>query len=216
MAEYPHGCTEQVTSQGFPLLYLGNLVSLSDVEKELTNKKIASVIQVLSSRQLPDGGFVYWPGQGFASEWASTYAGHFLVEAKNKGFDVSQSVIGRWVGFQQKLARNWTHTDSHRGYYGISMAELQQAYRLYALALSGNTELGAMNRMREIADLNLQAKWRLAAAYALAGKPDAANSLVFNASDAVEDYRFNNDTYGSPARDKAIPIISPRKPSRSD
>lgn len=204
LAEYPHGCTEQVTSQGFPLLYLGNFVSLSDGEKELTNKKIASVIQVLSSRQLPDGGFVYWPGQGFASEWASTYAGHFLVEAKNKGFDVSQSVIGRWVGFQQKLARNWTRIDSHRGYYGISMTELQQAYRLYALALSGNTELGAMNRMREIADLNLQAKWRLAAAYALAGKPDVANSLVFNASDAVEDYRSNNDTYGSPARDKAM------------
>ncbi len=204
LAEYPHGCTEQITSQGFPLLYLSLFVSLSDAEKELTSKKIASVIQVLSSRQLPDGGFVYWPGQGFASEWASTYAGHFLVEAKNKGYEVSQGVVSRWVGFQQKLARNWTRTDSHRGYYGISMTELQQAYRLYALALSENVELGAMNRMREIADLNLQAKWRLAAAYALAGKPDVANSLVFNASDTVEDYRSNNDTYGSPARDKAM------------
>ena len=204
LAEYPHGCTEQVTSQGFPLLYLGNFISLSDTEKELTNKKIASVIQILSSRQLSDGGFIYWSGQNYASEWASTYAGHFLVEAKNKGFDVSQNVIDRWVGFQQKLARSWTRTDAYRGYYGISMTELQQAYRLYALALSENAELGAMNRMREIEELDLQAKWRLAAAYALAGKPDVANSLVFNASDDVNDYSFNNDTYGSAARDKAM------------
>lgn len=204
LAEYPHGCTEQITSQGFPLLYLGNFVSLSDTEKELTNKKIASVIQILASRQLPDGGFIYWTGQNYASEWVSTYAGHFLVEARSRGYDVPQNVIDRWVRFQQKLVRNWTRTTAYRGYYGISMTELQQAYRLYALALSENTELGAMNRMREIADLDLQAKWRLAAAYALAGKTDVANSLVFNVPDEVGDYSFNNDTYGSPARDKAM------------
>ncbi len=204
LAEYPHGCTEQVTSQGFPLLYLSNFISLSDTEKELMNKKIASVIQILSSRQLSDGGFIYWPGQSYATEWVSTYAGHFLVEAKNNGYDVSQSVINRWVRFQQKVARNWTRTNTNQGYYGISMTELQQAYRLYTLALSENTELGAMNRMREIEDLDIRAKWRLAAAYALAGKPDVANSLVFNASDLINDYSFNNDTYGSSARDKAM------------
>ena len=204
LADYPHGCTEQVTSQGFPLLYLSSFVPLSDTEKEQTNKKIASVIQILTSRQLSDGGFIYWSGQSYASEWASTYAGHFLVEAKNKGYDVSQSTIDRWVSFQQKLARNWTRTNSNPGYYGISMTELQQAYRLYALALSENPESGAMNRMREISDLDLQAKWRLAAAYALAGKKDVATELVFNVSDAVADYGFSNDTYGSSARDKAM------------
>lgn len=204
LAEYPHGCTEQVTSQGFPLLYLSHFVSLSDTEKEMINKKIASVIQILSSRQLSDGGFIYWSGQNYASEWASTYAGHFLVEAKNKGYDVSQNVIDRWVRFQQKLARNWSRTLAYQGYYGISMTELQQAYRLYALALSENAELGAMNRMREMANLDIRAKWRLAAAYALAGKRDVANSLVFNVSDVISDYSFNNDTYGSSARDKAM------------
>ena len=126
------------------------------------NKKIASVIQILSSRQLSDGGFIYWSGQNYASEWASTYAGHFLVEAKNSGYEVSQNVIDRWVRFQQKLARNWTRTDAYRGYYSISMTELQQAYRLYVLALSGSTEIGAMNRMREITDLDIRANgdWR--------------------------------------------------------
>jgi len=204
LADYPHGCTEQVISQGFPLLYLEQFASLSEGQKEQARQKITSVIQILASRQMPDGGFLYWPGHSFASEWVSSYAGHFLIEALNHGYEVPRSMINRWVEFQQRLARNWSRTQAERGYHGISMTELQQAYRLYTLALGEHAELGAMNRMREIADLNLQAKWQLAAAYALAGKPDVASSLVFNLSDRVEEYRSDNDTYGSSARDQAM------------
>ncbi len=204
LADYPHSCTEQVVSQGFPLLYIGSLIKQTDEEKEKTNNKIASVIQTVISRQHSDGGFVYWSGQTHSSEWVSTYAGHFLTEAKNKGFDVPQIAINRWVQYQQKLSKNWSHTQPYSGYYSISMTELQQAYRLYALALSGNAEQGSMNRMREISNLNLQARWQLAAAYAVSGKKDVANSIIFNVGDEVGEYSFNNDTYGSPARDKAM------------
>ena len=84
------------------------------------------------------------------------------------------------------------------------MTELQQAYRLYALAVNGEPQLGAMNRMRELKDLSLQSKWRLAAAYAITGRKDVANELVFNIDDKVDEYNFNNDTYGSYARDEAM------------
>lgn len=204
LLEYPHGCSEQVTSQGFPLLYIDEFTVLKDDEKQKMTAKVDEVIRILSSRQLPDGGFIYWNGNNYASEWVTTYAGHFLIEAKNKGYDVSETMLSRWRQFQRKLAQKWTRTNSYRHYYAISMPELQQAYRLYALALNGNAELGAMNRMRELSELSLQARWRLAAAYALAGKKDVANSLVFNVSDALEKYSFNNDTYGTPARDQAM------------
>ncbi|NLA63926.1 MAG: hypothetical protein GX857_12075, partial [Bacteroidales bacterium] len=65
-------------------------------------------------------------------------------------------------------------------------------------------QLGAMNRMRELKDLSLQSKWRLAAAYAITGRKDVANELVFNIDDKVDEYNFNNDTYGSYARDEAM------------
>ena len=63
----------------------------------------------------------------------------------------------------------------------IWQSELQQAFRLYTLALAGAPEYGAMNRMKEQPGLSIQAKWRLAAAYALTGKMKPAGELVYNA-----------------------------------
>ena len=61
-----------------------------------------------------------------------------------------------------------------------------------------------MNRLKEVKTLSLQARWQLASAYALCGKQDAANELIFNASKTVAPYSPNNPTYGSSARDEAI------------
>ena len=48
--------------------------------------------------------------------------------------------------------------------------QLNQAYRLYGLALAKAPDLSAMNRLKEQTNLQLQARWRLAAAYHLAGQ----------------------------------------------
>lgn len=201
---YPHGCTEQITSQAFPLLFIDVFTVLKEEEKQKMTAKVDEVIRLIASRQLSDGGFMYWNGDHHSSEWATSYAGHFLLEAKNKGYEVPESVLSRWIQFQRKVAQNWLPTNPNNSYYSFSMIELQQAYRLYTLALSGNTELGAMNRMRELPNLSQQARWRLAAAYALSGRSDVAHALVFNVSDQVEPYSFSNDTYGSSHRDKAM------------
>ena len=204
LLSYPHGCTEQIVSQAFPLLYVDELTELDEEQKKRMTEKVDEVIKILATRQLSDGGFMYWAGNNYASEWVSTYAGHFLTEAKSKGYDVSDNMLSRWVQFQTKQVNNWSRTVSYRNYYSISMTELQQAYRLYALAVNGSPQLGAMNRMRELKDLSLQSKWRLAAAYAIMGRKDVANELVFNIDDKVDEYNFNNDTYGSYARDEAM------------
>ena len=90
--------------------------------------------------------------------------------------------------------------------WGYWQTGVQQAYRLYTLALAGAPEQGAMNRMKEQANLPLQAKWRLAAAYALNGKTKAANELVFNAKTTVEPYSpsAGSYVYGSYDRDEAM------------
>jgi uncharacterized protein YfaS (alpha-2-macroglobulin family) len=79
-----------------------------------------------------------------------------------------------------------------------------QAYRLYTLALAGKAEIGAMNRMRQLEDLNATAKWRLAVAYALAGQKGIANTLVQDLGVDIEDDGFSALTYGSYLRDKAM------------
>lgn len=204
LLHYPHQCTEQITSQAFPLLYIEELIQIDESEKNQMHEKINNAIKLLGTRQLRDGGFVDWPSNNYSSEWTSTYVGHFLLEAKNKGFDVSNNVLQLWEQFQSKLSRNWNRTSSIRHYYNISMVELQQAYRLYSLALAGEPQLGAMNRMKEIKGLSVQARWRLAAAYAVIGKLDVANELIYNTKDTIDQYSFNNDTYGSSERDMAM------------
>ncbi len=201
---YPHGCSEQVTSKGFPLLYIENFRALTNAEKEVMNNHIKEAINIITSRQLSDGGIVYWPGDRYPNEWVTSYAGHFLVEAQRAGRDVPTSVITKWKQFQKKSAQTWNKQDIYNTYYSYSMSDLQQAYRLYTLALAGEPELGAMNRLKEMANLSTQARWRLAAAYVLAGKKDAANQLINNVNDQITGYTFNNNTYGSSSRDMAM------------
>lgn len=204
LLDYPHGCSEQVTSQVFPMLYVSTFMPLTDKEKEKIDFNIKEGIKILSARQLSDGGIVYWPGNRYPTEWVTTYAGHFLVEAKRKGYDVPNSVIEKWKRFQKKAAQNWNMRDMYNSYYSYSMSDLQQAYRLYTLALAEEPELGAMNRLKEMKDLTVQARWRLAAAYAVAGKKDAANQLISGVTDIIDGYTFNNNTYGSSSRDMAM------------
>jgi len=201
---YPHGCSEQVTSKGFPLLYIENFRALTNEEKELMNNHIKEAINIIVARQLSDGGIAYWPGDRYPNEWVTTYAGHFLVEAQRSGRDVPASVISKWKQFQKKSAQTWDRKDLYNSYYSYSMTDLQQAYRLYTLALAGEPELGAMNRLKEMSGLSTQARWRLAAAYVLAGKKDAAQQLINNASVEITKYSFSNNTYGNTTRDRAM------------
>jgi len=83
-------------------------------------------------------------------------------------------------------------------------AELTQAYRLFTLALAGAAELPAMNQLRERPTLPVAARWRLAAAYQLAGQPEAARALATGAPVTIAPYRELAGTYGSDLRDRAM------------
>ena len=204
LENYMHYCTEQLTSKGFPLLYAEDFKTMTNVEKETTKKNIREVIRLLYGRQLNDGGFFYWPGSNTAEDWISSYAGHFLLEARNKGYDVNQSVINKWVAYQKKVARNWTYEYYPTSRYSHYQNDLQQAYRLYTLALAGSPESGAMNRLKEVKNLSPQSAWRLAAAYAIDGKKTAASELIFNVKTTIDGYTLSNATYGSSYRDEAM------------
>jgi uncharacterized protein YfaS (alpha-2-macroglobulin family) len=203
--DYPHYCSEQLTSCALPLLFVPQFKDMDASEAETVKKNIRQAIVNLYGRQLSNGGIVYWPGDSDANLWITSYAGSFLVMAKEKGYDVNEGVLARWRSFQRNHAQNWTpeRRDNKRYYYYYDSA-FEQAYRLYTLALAGTPEIGAMNRLKELKDLSVQARWRLAAAYALAGKTTAAGELLLNASTTVEPYSPYNNTYGSFLRDEAM------------
>ncbi len=198
LLQYPYGCIEQTTSSVFPQLYLDQVKALSDGEKTAIQNNIKAGIERLKLFVTRDGGFAYWPGGQDSESWASTYAGHFLVEAEAKGYMVPNDMIKRWKKYQRNKAQEWRKNQE------TYSSELIQAYRLYALALSGDPELGAMNRLRELQNIPTSARWMLAAAYIKAGQPEAGRKLTEKLPTDIKPYQEMAYSYGSDMRDKAI------------
>ena len=201
LIDYPHGCIEQTTSAAFPQLYLNVVKELTEREKTLTSFNVTKAIERLKMFHARDGGFGYWPGDESSDEWGTTYAGHFIMEAADKGYFVPEDMLKRWKKYQKNKALEWRRVmNKHYSYDN----ELIQAYRLYTLALAGAPELGAMNRLREHDNLSVQSKWMLASAYFKAGQPEAAKSLVSTLTTAIKPYQEMSYSYGSDVRDQAI------------
>jgi len=199
LIEYPYGCVEQTTSAVFPQLYLGQLIDLDARKKAEVDQNIKAGISRLNGFRAPGGGLTYWPGVGEADEWGTNYAGHFLLEAQAKGYAIPVGFIDQWKRYQKQKALTWSFNPDR--YYGD---DLTQAYRLYLLALAKAPELGAMNRLKELKYLHAEAKWRLAAAYKLAGQPEVALSMVRGLPTTVKPYNQMYGTYGSDVRDEAM------------
>ena len=200
---YQHHCTEQLTSKALPLLFVSQFKAVDEQEVEKIKTNVQEAIRQIYARQLPNGGFVYWPGNAVADEWITSYTGMFLTLAQEKGYAVHPNVLNKWKRFQRAAAQNW-RMPQEASNWQIWQSELQQAFRLYTLALAGAPEYGAMNRMKEQPGLSIQAKWRLAAAYALTGKMKPAGELVYNAETTVIPYSSMNLIYGSSDRDEAM------------
>lgn len=202
---YPHGCIEQTTSSVFPQLRLQKLVVLEEKQKQEVDKNIKAGINRLAGFQTATGGFSYWPGDNYVNDWGSTYAGHFLLEAKRAGYAVPDTLLMNWINYQRSAA---SISDGRDYYYYESV----QAYRLYTLALANSAEMSAMNRLRE--ELNKDDKrfeyyratsrWLLALAYQQVGLKDVASELMTKAGVNVPVYDDWGYTYGSDLRDRAI------------
>jgi len=199
---YPHGCLEQTTSAAFPQLYLTSFMDVDNNAKAEIEKNVKAAIRMLRGFQQAGGGMSYWQGDASIDEWGTNYAGHFLVEASLKGYNVPHGMLEKWKNYQKKKSLAWV--PALKEYY--HNADLVQAYRLYTLALAKAPELGAMNQLREQKNLSIAARWRLAAAYHIAGQPAIAKSMVANISTKIQPYSEMYYSYGNSERDQAMII----------
>lgn len=222
LVQYPHGCLEQTTSSVFPQLYLSALVKMDQNRRlEISNNIRAGLVR-LRSLQHPSGGFAYWPGiwntdpshdWDWRTNWGTTYAGHFMLEAEKAGYTLPGDMKAAWLRYQRNAAQQWSANtrDVPPEYSEKQWREASryaQVYRLYTLALAGGPELGAMNRLRE-QKLTLAESWLLAATYKLAGKDDVAKQLADSAGQ-TQAFVFadaNPYTFGSLLRDRAVVLM---------
>lgn len=192
---YPHLCSEQLSSKALFMLYGRGYLSLE--EKNECERLLPRMLKYILSRQLPDGGFVYWPDNAEANTWVTSMAGLALTEANRQGFRVNKDAIDKWVAYQENEARNYK--------YSIS-TDLDQALRLYSLSKADKPMKAAMNRLRESKKLSQTSAYCLASAYALDGRADVAGKLIERAE------RTHYESYGgmfqSSLRDEAIKMLA--------
>jgi len=198
LIRYPYGCIEQTVSSAFPQLFLPYLADLKSYQKQEVTDNINAAIERLSRYQM-GRGFSFWPigahQKGEYSDWGTSYAGHFLIEAREAGYYVPGALYKPWLKDAKRNAKK-VNEKNHR----------YQAYRLFLLALAGEPDVGAMNLVREdhLERLDPLSKKLLGAAYYLSGKKDIAGEIDRSASAPALGYRELSGTYGSRLRDLAF------------
>jgi alpha-2-macroglobulin len=204
LMQYPHGCLEQIVSAAFPQLYLAGLMNADAKQGELIYKHVQSAIEKLRRYQSLHGVFLYWPGGDQLSEWAHSYAGHFLIESRNSGFNVPTDILQNWYKAQRTLSNTYRSDKAVKNYH---RPQVFQAYRLFTLALYGQAEWSAMNALYQEKSTDFLTRVLLSGAYTLAGKNEIAEKLLSGSIPELPAYRENSFSFGSDVRDEAMMVM---------
>ena len=176
VSEYPHGCSEQITSRA-----MVKLVSSTEADFGLppaeAAAQIRSAIAQLANRQQANGGFGYWySGAPREFEFHSLYVFHFLLEAKLLGHAVPEGMLKDAAAYAAATARaNITSP---------WQAELQ-AYAIYLCARQGTNPTPQLLNLRDALGKKFAGQWQgeataawMAATYRLLQQDKEAAKLM--------------------------------------
>jgi uncharacterized protein YfaS (alpha-2-macroglobulin family) len=150
LTKFPYGCSEQIVSEAFPAVVLGVRPELG-ISADAAAKSLARALATLQGRQNADGAFGLWSSGPVVDDFVTAYATHFLIEARERGFDVPPMLISRAL----VALRNMVASP------GSSMNELRaQSYALYVLARGGAVVTDQLESVREALDSNFPKVWQ--------------------------------------------------------
>jgi alpha-2-macroglobulin len=211
---YPYGCTEQTVSVAFPQLYFGDIADLvqkTNVNSSLrssANANVLEAIRKIKMRQLYNGAVTLWDNEDTENWWASVYSAHFLWEAQKAGFDVDKSLLSTMLGYiNSRLKNRETVTYYYNRDQTRRIVPKEMIYGLYVLALAGQPNVGAMNYYKSNpAQLSLDCKYLLAAAYALAGDKKSFKEFLPDAFVGEESVAQTGGSFYSDIRDESLAL----------
>ena len=177
---FPHLCTEQITSRAFPAVVLGQRPEFGNVNQKdgatKAQQSFASAVGVLRTRQNAEGGFGLWTASVEADEYASVYALHMLVEARERGYTVPPDLLAKGNSWLQQLAAS-PAKDLHD--------VRSRAYAAYLLTRQGTVTSTYLAALRETLDKKYPSAWQkdsiavfLAASYKLMKDEKQAGKLM--------------------------------------
>ena len=197
LLSYPHGCSEQIISAAFPQLWIGEFTGGETQAAKQASLNVTKAIEEIASRQMINGGIALWPGANQPDNWVTSYAGHFMAEAEKLGYSIPSGFRQKWFSYQKARAVEWRFDPKFKHTCN------DQAYRLFTLALAGQPEKPAMNRMRETEGITSLSGWLLAAAFVSSGRTEVADKLL-DMRNLTTETEYQDYYYGSSIRDKAV------------
>ncbi|PSR56958.1 hypothetical protein AHMF7605_27420 [Adhaeribacter arboris] len=218
LLQYPYGCLEQTISTAFPLLYYADLAKALNQDRQTRtfnpNYLVQEAITKIEAMQQYDGGFTYWPGQTDTHWWTSTYATHFLLEARKAGYPVNATVLSKVLTYLQRKVKGrameeYRFYDVKRQVQSKFIAAHEITYSLYVLSVAGKTDWATMNYYKARPDLlAMDEKYVLASTYALSGNRESFNQLLPPAFTGPAAVRALDGSFYSAMRDRALSLNS--------
>ncbi|HRD28921.1 MAG TPA: alpha-2-macroglobulin, partial [Caulobacter sp.] len=164
LSRYPYGCTEQVVSVAYPLLFARELAA--DPKKRSSSAALNDAVGRLLDRQTLDGAFGLWRvGDGEADAWLGAYATDFLWEARLRGAPVPEAAMERALGAMRQISRpegwasvsyrleypeSWYRNEAESKKATERMRSRASAYALYVLAKAGRGDLARLRWWHDV------------------------------------------------------------------
>jgi len=212
LIHYPYGCIEQTTSKAWAVLLDDEQAAanfgLDPIPAARRKELLAGAMSRISAMQIPSGHFSMWGGDSYVNELLTPYVVEFLLDARDAGVDVPDTVL------QKALKRlNDDLLSGGHPYYGYENSNhlrfADEAYSAYALARVQRAPLGTLRalydneRSKSLTALPLV---HLGIALTLQGdKPRGEKALDEAFAKKVERPWYLGD-YGSDLRDAALMI----------
>ncbi len=210
--KYSYTCTEQTVSKIYPLITLlfdhPHLVEGIDVYKAYDE-----AIARLKLRQSSNGGFSLF-GNDNVDNFVSIYTLEFLKYAKEKGFDVPDTMLKKAIDYAKFIAGQ-----DVKSLYEAS----NSAYAIYILTKGGDITTNYLINLENYLNENFKKEWKkdltasyMAASYSLLKDSNKANDIVgyySSSKNSINDYRniylmanhFNDEF--KKIREKSIDIL---------
>ncbi|HTH97703.1 MAG TPA: alpha-2-macroglobulin [Stellaceae bacterium] len=203
---YPYGCTEQLSSTAFPLIYYSDPSLLGHVPLDgplaagdskqgpaAVKARVQTAIDTILDRQSDDGSFGLWRAEdNEASPWLNVYAIDFLMHAKDAGFIVPDIALNRAYAWLQSAVSTIPGSSSDSGYYAQASGPTL-AYAEYVLARTGRADIGLLRRLHD----------------AITGQETTrgmVNGVVLANGKTIKSYNWGEGTGGDSAGELAEPL----------
>ncbi len=178
---YNFPCTEQIVSRTIPYVLMPHNTIIG-TNYDTSAKKISDTINTLRNRQNDNGSFTLWGGTNAHDTQSApdtvnltAYVVNFMTLAKENGFSVPDTMLGRALDFLREYATN-TITDEE--------SARALAYAIYVITSNGYVSTGYIDKFQEYANENMRGWERgisgayIAASFDMMKQHDKAQKLI--------------------------------------